>query len=72
MMQAGAEGRFQEPISIDKYAAGERESDPIDLGVVTRVPVTFIIGTEDLSCTASMAEKIYDELSNADKNIHYE
>ena len=71
-MQNYVEERFQEPINIVKYSAGQRESAPIDLGVVTRIPVSFVIGTEDTTCPAEQALDIVDEFSNAETFVRYE
>ena len=66
-MENAAENRFQEPISIDKYAAGERHSDLIDLSKVTQIPLSFIIATEDEECLASYGEDIFDDFSGAEE-----
>ena len=59
-------------IPIEKYAQGYRDLDPIDLGSVDdRIPISFIVGTEDTLCTPEVGERIYDEFSNADKHITY-
>jgi len=42
------EDQFKEPIPIEDYARGQRDSPAIDLGVVTdSLPITFIIGDKD-------------------------
>ena len=39
------EDKFQEPISIEDYARGQRDSPVIDLGKVKdSIPITFVIG----------------------------
>lgn len=43
-MMNAAEGRFQEPISIEDYAAGRRQSDLMDLGSIDQVPVSLVVG----------------------------
>ena len=72
-MQNYAEDQFKEPISIEDYANGQRDSPVIDLGVVDNtLPITLIIGTEDGVCTPPLAERIFKELSNADVTKRYE
>lgn len=45
----------------------------IDLGDVgNTLPITLIIGDKDEVCTPKLAERIYDELSNADVRKRYE
>ena len=67
------EDQFKEPIPIEAYAAGQRDSPVIDLGDVgNTLPVTLIIGERDEVCTPKLAARIYDELSNADVRKRYE
>ena len=44
------EQRFQEPQSLEKWAAGERITPLVDLGKIDRVPVTLVHPASDKIC----------------------
>merc|ERR1712079_248347 len=72
-MQNYVEDQFAELIPIEEYAKGQRDSPPIDLGVIDDTfPITFIIGDEDQVCAPELSERIFDEFENADKKKFYE
>lgn len=55
------------------YANGQRESEKIDLANVgNTLPITLVIGAKDEECSPDMAERIFNELSNADVTKRYE
>ena len=55
------------------YANGQRESPVIDLANVgNTLPITLVIGANDEECSPDMAERIFNELSNADVTKRYE
>ena len=71
-MQNYVEDEFREPVHIESYSRGQRDSEPIDLGVIDdSFPITFIIGDEDQTCTPELSERIFDEFTNADKHKWY-
>lgn len=73
MMSNGAEGRFQEFISIEDYAAGKRQSELMDLASVDKIPVSMVVGRDDYTCSADDARKIFDMFEkNTEKYIRYE
>ena len=71
-MQLGVEERFQEPISIDRYVRGERQSDLLDLSVVNQIPISFVISPDDQVALPDYAEGIVNQFSNAEKFVRYE
>ena len=71
-MQNYVEG-LKEPIEIEDYVAGKRDSPAIDLGNVRdTLPITFFIAEGDQVCPPEDAEWIYDQMTNADIDITYD
>ena len=72
-MQNHVEGEFKEPIHIMDYAAGKRDSPPIDLGVVQDdFLISFVIGEKDTLCKPAIGERIFNEFTNAKKTKRIE
>ena len=64
---------YKEPIPIEEYAAGRRDSPSLDLGEIEdSLPITFFIGDQDQTCTPELSERIYDEMVNADVTKTYD
>ena len=71
--QIAIEGRFQEPQSLEKYAAGERITPLVDFGAIDRVPVSIIAMINDSTCPVELSgEFVYSKLGTADKNLQIE
>ena len=70
--QNGIADQFQEPIAFDDFAAGKIKSEPVDLGAINEVPVSLIVASNDEACSVPYAERIFEEMQNAEKYIRYE
>ena len=54
------------------YAGGQTESEAIDLGAVTDVPISFFVSNMDETCAPDHQRKVYDEFTNAPKTLTVE
>ena len=70
--QIALEGRFQEPQSLEKWAAGERYTEPVDLTKIDRVPVSIVHSVSDETCDPVMIEWTYAQVQSPDKHIRFE
>ena len=70
--QNAIEGRFQEFIPLQKYAAGERISPLVELSKIDRVPVSMVISMEDDICPVSLSEWHFNQIRSKDKFIRFE
>ena len=52
-------GQFQEPISLEKWAAGQIYSTPVQLSNIDRVPVSIVHPDADEYCDAITMEWTY-------------
>ena len=72
MAQIAVAGRFQEPISLEKWAAGEIYSTPVNLSNIDRVPVSIVHAIQDESCDPTMIEWTYAQMQQEEKFIRFE
>ena len=57
--QINVEHRFQEPQTLEKWAAGEHYTDLVDLTKIDRVPVSLVHAVADETCDSTMIEWTY-------------
>ena len=70
--QITIEERFQEPQTFEKWAAGDRITNPVDLGNIDRVPVSLVVPVADEICSPDMAEWHYTQIQSEQKYIRFE
>ena len=70
--QIAIEQRFQEPQTLEKWAAGERITPLVDLGNIDRVPVSIVMPISDQACSTEMTEMVYTQLGTKEKYIRWE
>lgn len=64
--------RFQEPQSLEKWAAGEIYTPIVDYANIDRVPVTHIHPIEDTLCDPVIAEYQFAQLGTKEKYLSWE
>ena len=70
--QIGIAGQFQEPISLEKWAAGNIYSTPVDLSNIDRVPVSIVQPIQDEVCDTTMIEWTYAQMQQEEKYLRFE
>ena len=57
---------------MEKWAAGEIYSTPVNLGNIDRVPVSIVHAIQDESCDPTMIEWTYAQMQQEEKFIRFE
>ena len=70
--QLKVEKRFQEPQTLEKWAAGERITPLVDLSNIDRVPVSMVLAVNDSTCDLPTAEMAYSQITVEEKYLRYE
>ena len=60
--QIGLAAQFQEPISLEQWAAGQTHSPPVNVSNIDRVPVSIVVPVADEVCDPALSEWIYTEI----------
>mmetsp|Transcript_46331 Transcript_46331/g.61339 ORF Transcript_46331/g.61339 Transcript_46331/m.61339 type:complete len:131 (-) Transcript_46331:56-448(-) len=70
--QLYVERRFQEFQPIDKYARGKRITPLVDISLIDRTPVSFVIPISDKLCPPELSEWLYSLIRSQEKYVRYE
>ena len=57
---------------MEKWAAGELYSAPVNLSNIDRVPVSIVHPIQDEVCDASMIEWTYAQMQQEEKHLRFE
>ena len=66
--EVAVENRFQQPITLEDYANGNRQSQKLEISEIKQIPIHLMILESDDSCSMENSLRIYDELKKNDKN----
>ena len=70
--QIALAGQFQESISLERWAAGELYSTPVNLSNIDRVPVSIVHPIQDEICDTTMIEWTYAQMQQQEKYLRFE